>query len=532
MAINCSRNVACACAVILGANSGVALAEPRPKVTPVYKSDFAGRPDLEQWSPVKLQNSPNGQVLLGKSFAPSFTQKALPKHEFLRVRVRLAIIGHHVGTDPANGPDHWTLSVAGGEVLVHTNFRNPGDDPRGLADGIGQSYPDQYPAGIHAAQTGAARIGEFGFKEGDATYVVEMVFPHREGEVMLQFQEGMWKPREKNKNWAIAAIELEAISGPEPRTEQQLKDLWTALEGKDPVAANQAVRDLIASGKAGAEFIQKRLEHLLADRKKETAARAKILPAEVRRLVVALGEKEFQKRMAARTQLRKLHPDAIPLLEKELARKPAPEIRHALVAVIKSMRATLAKGAGAEGHRRLVDARARHALRILNSAGSGWKLSASTDNSPLATLHDGWVPEVMKGNCVPRFDLWNTEGMEQWVQYEYAEAKTFDSAEVFWFENKFWDRGAKMPASWSLSYLDGEVWKPVKPKGAYTTTYEQFDRVQFEPVETTAIRLTAKGQPANRVALVEFRLGEEAAAGEPAAGSDEGAEDENDSKRD
>ena len=67
----------------------------------------------------------------------------------------------------------------------------------------------------------------------------------------------------------------------------------------------------------------------------------------------------------------------------------------------------------------------------------------------------------------------------------------------------------RVPASWQLLYKDGDAWKPVAPSGgaAYGTAKDTFNKVAFEPVTTSELRLEVKLQPAVSGGILEWRIG-------------------------
>ena len=66
---------------------------------------------------------------------------------------------------------------------------------------------------------------------------------------------------------------------------------------------------------------------------------------------------------------------------------------------------------------------------------------------------------------------------------------TAGGATVYWFDDT--GRGnCRLPASWQIQYLDGTDWKPVKAQGSYPIAKDTWCEVTFDPVTTTALRLT------------------------------------------
>lgn len=326
--------------------------------------------------------------------------------------------------------------------------------------------------------------------------------------MLLEFFSG--NPNTKDgEGYGIRSFEVDAVSGPTQQTEPELAKLWEALNGREPIEASKARWELIAAGTKGADYVRRMAEAAKIGDPKAAAAREKAIAATIAQWIVHLDAEEFKSRMEARVVLKKLGADAIPALEKEAKKTKSAGVRVALLSVIKSLNAKQQAAGGAEAHKRLVDSRVAHILRLFDISNSGRKLSASTSWHPIGSLDDGFVPLKMTGHSAPRFE-WRTKELQpdHWVQYEFPNAKTFDSATVFWFEDSGWEKGAKLPESWSLVYKAGDVWKPVKTRGDYGITYGEFDRVEFEPVETTAIRLKSRAQKGHFAGLMEFRLGE------------------------
>ena len=77
-------------------------------------------------------------------------------------------------------------------------------------------------------------------------------------------------------------------------------------------------------------------------------------------------------------------------------------------------------------------------------------------------------------------------GDRAWVQYDFAKPTAVSSAEVYWKDDKQY---CVTPASWRLMYKDGNDWKPVAAQGSYTVDKDKFNKVAFQPVTTSALRM-------------------------------------------
>jgi len=106
----------------------------------------------------------------------------------------------------------------------------------------------------------------------------------------------------------------------------------------------------------------------------------------------------------------------------------------------------------------------------------------------------------------PRFTWWDRCGSSQWVQYDFASPRRVQAVEVYWFDDTSAGGRCRAPASWRLLYRDGDVWRPVKEVAPYGTKLNQFNRVQFEAVETDALRVVAQLAEGHSGGILEWRL--------------------------
>lgn len=82
-----------------------------------------------------------------------------------------------------------------------------------------------------------------------------------------------------------------------------------------------------------------------------------------------------------------------------------------------------------------------------------------------------------------------------WIEYAFPEPTRVSEARVYWFESTDW-RPEGPPASWRLSYWDGSDWAAVGAQAAYGVARDMFNRVPFEGVVTSGLRLEAVAAPA------------------------------------
>lgn len=77
-------------------------------------------------------------------------------------------------------------------------------------------------------------------------------------------------------------------------------------------------------------------------------------------------------------------------------------------------------------------------------------------------------------------------GDQAWVQYDFAKSTKVSSVEVYWKDDKQY---CVAPKAWRLLYKDGTAWKPVSTPEPYGVAKDKFNKVSFEPVSTSALRI-------------------------------------------
>ncbi|WP_276893924.1 beta-L-arabinofuranosidase domain-containing protein [Hallella bergensis] len=117
------------------------------------------------------------------------------------------------------------------------------------------------------------------------------------------------------------------------------------------------------------------------------------------------------------------------------------------------------------------------------------EIASSTPSRSMKSIVDGLVPADENDRSVPYFHWWPKQGGNEWVTYTFANAKTIQSATVYWFDDQPWG-GCKVPDSWIMEYQDESgAWKPVSHADQYPVKKGQACIVNFDPVKTKAVRL-------------------------------------------
>lgn len=123
----------------------------------------------------------------------------------------------------------------------------------------------------------------------------------------------------------------------------------------------------------------------------------------------------------------------------------------------------------------------------------------------VAALSDGLSPASSHDNSIPRFTWWDHRGGREWVEYQFAPARTVSAVEVYWFD----DTGTgqcRVPKSWRLLYRTAGEWKPVADATSQLAVKDDWNRMTFAAVSTTALRLEVELQPGFSGGILEWRV--------------------------
>jgi hypothetical protein len=129
----------------------------------------------------------------------------------------------------------------------------------------------------------------------------------------------------------------------------------------------------------------------------------------------------------------------------------------------------------------------------VNANGVRIRASHVYPSDTLTELNDGQTPKSSKDQEMRRMTWWDHRGSSEWISYQFAKPRKISESSAFWFD----DTGVgqcRVPAEWRLLYKDGEEWKPVKlARGSeYGMAIDQFNKVTFEPIAATELRLEVK----------------------------------------
>jgi hypothetical protein len=103
-------------------------------------------------------------------------------------------------------------------------------------------------------------------------------------------------------------------------------------------------------------------------------------------------------------------------------------------------------------------------------------------------VNDQWDPADSNDRSKPYLHWWPNRGTVEWVQYDFTAPTRVSEVEVYWYDDTG-RGGCRVPESWRILYKADNTWKPVANSDSYGVEKDQFNRVRFQPVRTTALKL-------------------------------------------
>ena len=116
------------------------------------------------------------------------------------------------------------------------------------------------------------------------------------------------------------------------------------------------------------------------------------------------------------------------------------------------------------------------------------------------------APAASDDSSIRRFTWWDHRGTKEWVQYDLANAERVSAVELYWWDERRQKAHCRVPKSWRLLYRTTDGWMPVSGAGVYGTEIDRFNRVTFDAVETTSLRLEVELQPGWSGGILEWRV--------------------------
>ena len=134
------------------------------------------------------------------------------------------------------------------------------------------------------------------------------------------------------------------------------------------------------------------------------------------------------------------------------------------------------------------------------------KVDASHLVKSISAINDRLVPKDENDRSMPYYHWWPNQGTTEWISYEFPAENSISSASVFWYDDAPWG-GCRVPKSWKIYYKDatGE-WAEVTGADKYGVAKGTGNTVNFDPVNTTAVKLEIVQPDDNSSGLFEFEV--------------------------
>jgi hypothetical protein len=123
-----------------------------------------------------------------------------------------------------------------------------------------------------------------------------------------------------------------------------------------------------------------------------------------------------------------------------------------------------------------------------------------------AAPSDGQTPANSHDQNVTCLTWRPHKGTAEWVEYEFRVPATLRQAEVYWYDDSALGGGCRVPQSWKLLYKDGDAWQPVRATAAYGVEKDKFNKVTFDPVKASGLRLEVRLQSGASGGVLEWRV--------------------------
>jgi hypothetical protein len=119
------------------------------------------------------------------------------------------------------------------------------------------------------------------------------------------------------------------------------------------------------------------------------------------------------------------------------------------------------------------------------------KVRASKITKELSAVNDQVEPANSNDHSVLYYYWWPDKDKLEWVEYDFNKPEIISKTKVYWFDDGP-DGGCRIPDSWEILYLNGNIWESVSAKTPYKVTKDGWDSLLFNPVKTTAVKIKVK----------------------------------------
>lgn len=109
-------------------------------------------------------------------------------------------------------------------------------------------------------------------------------------------------------------------------------------------------------------------------------------------------------------------------------------------------------------------------------------------------FNDQMEPRSSSDRNTPYHYWWQKSGTEASIGYRFKQPQKVSAVEVYWLAFVHYDITYKVPEYWKLYYKEGNEWKEVRNSSGYGVEEDCYNRVTFDPIITSELKLVAKLQ--------------------------------------
>lgn len=132
------------------------------------------------------------------------------------------------------------------------------------------------------------------------------------------------------------------------------------------------------------------------------------------------------------------------------------------------------------------------------------KVSGSvTSKRMLKALNDQYDPENSNDHSMPYLHWWPKQKSTEYVQFDFDTVHTVSQSKIYWYDDKP-DGGCAIPAAYKIYYKKDNYWVAVKNTSSYDIAKDKYNILNFEPVQTTALKLEVQLPADNSAGIHEW----------------------------
>ena len=121
-------------------------------------------------------------------------------------------------------------------------------------------------------------------------------------------------------------------------------------------------------------------------------------------------------------------------------------------------------------------------------------------------LSTGFTPSSSNDQAVPRFTWWDRKGTEEWVEYDFPNARQVQGVEVYWFDDRSTGGGCRTPQGWKLQGFSRGLWKDLSEFSEEGTQRDRFNKRSIKPTVVEKLRIVARLQPGYSAGILQWGL--------------------------